>query len=336
MVSDLKVSVVMCVYNGERYLKEAIESILNQSYSNFEFIIVDDGSMDKSLEIISRYSKIDNRIITISRRNKGLVKSLNDAIKISRGKYIVRMDSDDISHKNRIKEQIEFLENNNHIDILGCCVNIIGDVDKEEKEEISERFNIELQQENTRDVFIEECCIAHSSVIMKKNIFDTLKCYDESFLHGEDYELWLRAIKSGFNISKINKVLHTVRCHTKSKTRTIDNKDYFIFKDHMRAKFNYIDDIIKNKKKCIIWGASNGGNLVFNYIKSNYSDIEVCGFMDKYKTGENQNIKIFKPEEIKEINFEYVFIATTPGKYEAKKLLEKNKLKIINDFIIIN
>ena len=91
------VSVVMSVYNSEKYLKEAIESILNQTYTNFEFIIVNDGSTDSSLDIIQEYMKKDERIVLISRDNKGLPYSLNEGIEKAKGKYIARMDADDIS-----------------------------------------------------------------------------------------------------------------------------------------------------------------------------------------------------------------------------------------------
>ena len=104
---DELVSVIMSVYNGEKYLKKAIESILRQTYRNFEFIIIDDGSKDTSLNIIKKYEKMDKRIIVIENKlNIGLVESLNRGIKIANGKYIIRMDADDIAMKNRIKKQV--------------------------------------------------------------------------------------------------------------------------------------------------------------------------------------------------------------------------------------
>ncbi|HIP11775.1 MAG TPA: glycosyltransferase family 2 protein, partial [Arcobacter sp.] len=100
------VSVLLSVYNGEKYLDEAIESILNQTYQDFEFIIINDGSTDKSLEIIEKYKKEDNRIVVISRENKGLIYSLNEGISQAKGKYIARMDADDISLATRFEEQV--------------------------------------------------------------------------------------------------------------------------------------------------------------------------------------------------------------------------------------
>jgi glycosyltransferase involved in cell wall biosynthesis len=104
------VSVVMSVFNGEKYLHEAINSILQQTFTDFEFIIVDDGSTDSTCRIIQSYD--DPRIILISRANKGLVASLNEAILSAKGIYIARQDADDVSHLARLQAEVFFLRNN--------------------------------------------------------------------------------------------------------------------------------------------------------------------------------------------------------------------------------
>ena len=114
------VSVVLSVYNAEKHIVEAIESILTQSYKNFEFIIIDDGSTDGSLEIIKSYD--DERIILISRENKGLIASLNEGIEQAKGKYIARMDADDISLSSRFEEQVTFMEMHEEVGICGTTI----------------------------------------------------------------------------------------------------------------------------------------------------------------------------------------------------------------------
>ena len=121
----------MSVYNGEKYLAEAIKSILNQTYKNFEFIIVNDGSKDNSVEIIKNYMKKDNRIVLIDRENKGLPYSLNEGISIAKGQYIARMDADDISLSNRFEKQIKYMEENK-IDVCGSYIKLFGDNTKEQ------------------------------------------------------------------------------------------------------------------------------------------------------------------------------------------------------------
>ena len=120
-----EVSVVMPVYNAEKYLRDAIESILNQSFRNFEFFIIDDASTDKSVEIIKSFS--DNRIFLIQKAvNSGYTDSLNMAIKLAKGKYIARMDADDISLKNRFLMQYQYMESNTSVLVLGTFFNVIG------------------------------------------------------------------------------------------------------------------------------------------------------------------------------------------------------------------
>src|SRR5690349_3095432 len=103
------VSVLMTVYNGQRYLSAAVESVLEQTYTNFEFVIIDDGSNDSSPAILERYAKQDCRIRILTRSNKGLTKSLNEGLQHVRGRYLARMDADDISLPNRFEKQVKYL-----------------------------------------------------------------------------------------------------------------------------------------------------------------------------------------------------------------------------------
>lgn len=118
------ISVIISFYNGEKYIREAIESILKQTFENFEFIIIDDGSTDNSAEIIKSYN--DHRIILIQQENKGLAAALNEGIKIAKGKYIARMDTDDISEPDRFTIQLQYMENNPRCVVVGSLSNIIS------------------------------------------------------------------------------------------------------------------------------------------------------------------------------------------------------------------
>lgn len=119
------VSVVMSCYNSEKYLKEAIDSILNQSYKNFEFIIWNDGSKDSSEDIIKEYT--DSRIRYFFHENTGLGTALNLACKEAKGKYIARMDSDDISLPTRLEEEVDYLENHENVVLLSCLAELMDD-----------------------------------------------------------------------------------------------------------------------------------------------------------------------------------------------------------------
>jgi glycosyltransferase involved in cell wall biosynthesis len=186
----------MSVYNAELYLKEAIESILNQTYKEFEFIIINDGSTDNSLAIIKDYSNHDSRIILINRENKGLIYSLNEGISKAKGKYIARMDADDISLPNRFEEQIKFLENNLDIGVVGSDAIVFHKDDKS-------IWTTYSDSNRTKAELLFSSPLIHPSVMMRKSIIDKYKLfYKKEYIHAEDLELWIRFA----NVSKLSNI----------------------------------------------------------------------------------------------------------------------------------
>ncbi|HRZ85594.1 MAG TPA: glycosyltransferase [Candidatus Paceibacterota bacterium] len=207
------VSVVMPVYNSEKYVAQAIESVLNQTFKDFEFIIIDDGSTDKSLEIIKKYAKKDKRIkVIVNNSNLKICKTLNKGIKLAKGKYIARMDSDDISLPTRFEEQVNFLEKNPDVGIVGSYIKLFEDSGKilgirkysQEDKELKER------------IFFYSP-FAHPTVMMRKEIFDKGIYYQEVDFPSEDLNLWFR-IGSRYKFSNIPKVLLNYRYHENSTT----------------------------------------------------------------------------------------------------------------------
>ena len=207
------ISVVMSVYNGEKYLAEAIKSILSQTYKSFEFIIINDGSTDKSLEIIHHYQELDDRIVLISRENRGLIASLNEGIKKAQGKYIARMDADDSSLPTRLEEQVEFMENNTDIGISGCAVIRFG-------ENIKTLYGSLLKNnEAIKSELLFSSPFAHPSVIMSRKVILKYNLfYDNNFLHAEDFELWTRMAKVT-KMANLSKPLLKYRVVASSITR---------------------------------------------------------------------------------------------------------------------
>ena len=208
------ISVVMSVFNTEMYLNKSIESILKQSYKNFEFIIIDDGSTDSSLSIILNYMKKDKRMVLISRENKGLPYSLNEGIDKSKGKYIARMDADDISLSTRLAEQIEFMEKNNEIGIVGTWIEIFGN-------NISNKISKHPKYHNELNVrLLFSVCFAHPTVMIRKKVIDDYKLrYNEEYVIAQDYELWSRMEKVT-RMANIQKVLLLYRIFNTSITNT--------------------------------------------------------------------------------------------------------------------
>lgn len=123
-ISKPEVSVIMPVHNGEYYLSRSIESILNQTFNNFEFIIINNGSTDNSWKIIKKYALKDKRIYLVNLPKKGIVKALNMGCRLARGKYIARMDCDDVSQKTRLKDQYDFLESHRQVGVVGSWADV--------------------------------------------------------------------------------------------------------------------------------------------------------------------------------------------------------------------
>jgi glycosyltransferase involved in cell wall biosynthesis len=193
------VTVLMPVYNGEKYLREAIESILNQTFSDFEFLILDDGSTDNSLDIIQSYK--DSRIRVVQNdENLRLIATLNKGIQLAQGEYIARMDCDDISLPKRLERQVEFMNLNPDVGICGSWVKTIG-----EKKGYLWNFPTSFSEIKTKLLF--RCTFAHPSIMIRKSMFTKHNLYyDSNYLHAEDFELWQRSCEY-FSLRNIPEVL---------------------------------------------------------------------------------------------------------------------------------
>lgn len=176
----------MSVYNGERYLNEAVDSILGQTFTDFEFLIIDDASTDRTPEILRSYDDPRIRVVT-NEENLGLTKSLNKGLTLARGEYIARMDADDISLPERLEKQVLFLEKNPNIDVLGANVQYIDESGKRSQV-------IKWPQ---RDLLIKWCLcfmnpIAHPSVVIRRKPLTDIGGYDEEIAFAQDYNLWVK------------------------------------------------------------------------------------------------------------------------------------------------
>ena len=185
------VSVLFSVYNGADYLREAINSILNQTYREFEFIIIDDGSTDATPQILDEFT--DTRIIRLQNdQNLGLVISLNKALAVAKGEIIARMDADDISLPKRFEKQIEFLLKNPSIDLCGTWADLIDENGKIIGEKKFPKRHLAIIR-----ALLLLSPIIHPTFFAKSEVFKELKGYNPRFEYAEDYEFLLRAKKTG-------------------------------------------------------------------------------------------------------------------------------------------
>jgi len=214
-----RVSVLMPVYNGGIYLKEAIDTILNQSFSNFELVIVNDGSTDNSEEIILRYS--DPRIrLENNQNNLGLINSLNIGLGLCEGDYIVRMDQDDISFPDRILLQVKFMDENPEVGLLGSWFEDFGD--KIESKIV--RYSIDDSDIRIRHLY--QTHISHPTAILRKSVIDESKVrFDPEYKHGEDYNFWV-SISAFCKISNYPDVLVRKRDHPRNISNSFSSVMY--------------------------------------------------------------------------------------------------------------
>lgn len=239
-----KISVIMSVYNGERYLREAVDSILNQTFTDFEFIVVNDGSTDNTLSILRQYSDKRLKIINHS-ENLGLSRSLNMAIEVAKGKYIARMDADDISLPDRLELQSACLDKNRAVGLVGCRYYQIDQYGR-----IEGVFKVPLDNRSLGKYLWTRHYIAHGTFMIRKEALDLVGTYDENFKYAQDYELLLR-IAEKFEICNLGNILYKWRAHKGGITTTeLESQRRFAVQASIRAmerKIKAVDPKMKGQ-----------------------------------------------------------------------------------------
>ena len=195
-----EISVIMAVHNTEKYLTEAIDSILNQTFRNFEFIIINDVSTDNSLKIIKRYMKNDKRIKLINNiKNVGPAISRNNGLRIAKGKYIAIMDSDDISLPKRFEIQYDFLQKNTDIFLIGGQIIRI-----DEHGSYISKSNLILDERLIKEKLRREVCIFHPTIMFRN---EGIHLYRKKFIYAQDYDFYLRLLSKNKRILNIPRIL---------------------------------------------------------------------------------------------------------------------------------
>jgi len=207
MVGKPLVSVVMSVYNGQHYLRQAIDSILGQTFSNFEFIIVNDGSTDNTADILVVYEARDPRIRVYAWKHHGLIESLNKGCSLARAKYVARIDDDDVALPERLKLQVEFLAANPEVAVLGGAMEAIDGNGTP-----LGKIEAPVGDAEIKALLPHSNCIAHPTVMMRRDAFEKVGGFRKAFLHCEDYDLWLR-IAEEFALGNLSEVLIQHRFH---------------------------------------------------------------------------------------------------------------------------
>jgi glycosyltransferase involved in cell wall biosynthesis len=274
-----KITVLLPVYNCELYVQTAVESILNQTYTDFELLIIDDSSTDSTVSIIKKIE--DSRIQLIEKPiNSGYTNSLNYGLQMAKGKYIARMDGDDISFPKRFAKQIAYLEANPEVVVCGTTYKIIGN---------DKPIVLPNDHEAIKMGLLWGNCIAHPSVMIRKKILDEYSIqYDTSKEPAEDYDMWVRLLSVG-RLHNLQEVLLEYRIYDSqvSRKRAEDQK-----KNDVLVKFKMLQYL------SIEWDS-----LEYEFLERNFRKTELIHFKD---------LKIFKQIQNK------LAVANSSGFFESK------------------
>ncbi len=237
--SNPKVSILMCVYNGEVHLREAMESILEQTFKDFEFVIVDDGSTDSSWQILTEYSTEDSRIVLIrNEENLGLEKSLNKGLAATQGEYVARQDADDISLPNRLQLQTNFLDTHREVGALGSSLEFIN-----KQGVVLRKKNLPVDHESLQAFLLINNCL-WPSMMIRRSLMQKLGGYNEKMLYAEDYDLYWR-ISCNSRLATLPDILLRYRSDNASSISKLKRKQQL--QCALRISFKAVQDSLAEK-----------------------------------------------------------------------------------------
>ena len=327
-------TVILPFFNAESTLENAIKSVLNQTFTNFYFVLVNNNSTDKSIEIVKKYALKERRIILLHEKKQGVTFASNKGMQYAKTKYIARADADDILHKNKLEKQIYFLENNSDIDIVGTRVNYIGSTENKGFKAFVDITNkITTNQEIEINRFAE-LQVINPTIMFRKSVAEKYGYYKNGDFP-EDYEMFLRWIDNGVKYYKLDDYL--LDWHD-SKTRLTRTDERYYFDAFYKIKTPYLAKYLyKNNKyhpKVAIWGAGKlsrkRANLLLDY------GIKIEKFIDiDSKKIKQANTIYYNQLSINDKLFILSYVSNRGAKEKIKQfLLEKGFIEG-TDFLLI-
>ena len=242
----MKISVVMSVYNAEKYLNEAVDSILTQTYEDFELILINDKSTDRSGQILGEYAQRDSRIVILeNEENIGLTKSLNRGLAIAKGEYIARMDADDISVPHRFARQVQFLDENPEYSFVSSIGRYIDEDGNPEQLRLFPETNEEIYA-----MMPKVDAVMHPGVMFRREDIAKIGNYCEDFRVVQDYDLWFRGMAAGYKFYNIQEPLVLFRRNDSYNTRK--SRAYRMVDYRVRKKGYKINKIPLHKRVYLI------------------------------------------------------------------------------------
>jgi glycosyltransferase involved in cell wall biosynthesis len=323
-ITNPAISVIMPCYNVARTIDEAIQSLLQQTLCEIEIIAIDDGSTDSTLDRLQAWSKQDSRLQVVNRPHEGIIPALNAGLAHCHASLIARMDADDISHPDRLRQQVAYLEIHPNIAVVSCFI------EGYPPDTIGKGFQIYLDWLNSltspeaiaREIYIESP-MAHPSVVIRKHWLDRVGDYQE---HGwpEDYDLWLRLHLAGARFGKVPEILLSWREHPHRLTRT-DSR--YSVENFLRAKAHYLcKGPIQQKDAVILWGAGQMGRRLSKHLLKEIAPLVAFIDIDPKKIGrELRGLPIHAPTDLPGLwaRFNRPVLLAAVGSRGARKLIRE-------------
>ncbi len=330
-----EISVLMSVYNGEKFVVQAIDSILAQTFEDFELIIIDDGSTDRSWELITSYSDARIRPYRLE-TNIGVGGALQYGLSLVEGKYVAKADSDDIHHPTRLEKQRAYLEQNTGISLVKTLMRYFPhDAETERSsrylhmKDFQEEFkNCVMSTEDIQEKLYWTSCIVHSTIMVRTAAIQAVG-YDPELRIAEDYKMMYELNKKGFRMATLEEVLVDVRVINTSITAT----ENFILWDIMyKIKEQEIRRLFGECNRVFLWGASEKGKAVEGIL--NKQGLFISGFIDsdlKKQQESTSGYNVYGPSMLEP--GDKIIITSRPGLFAIGNELKRRGFKSLIDFI---
>ena len=307
-----KISLIMSVYNGEEYLSEAVQSVVNQTFSDWELIVINDCSTDATAEILSNFAKKDERIkVYTNEVNLRLPSSLNRALEIARGKYIARMDADDVCLPSRLQKQYDFMEEHPEIALSSCRFMTLknGVIS-------SGGCGGRSDCESVKALLLVTNPVLHPGIIARAEVIKELK-YDKNFTCTEDMELWTRFVMGGFKVEIMSEYLMIYRLHDKQITKTtLDRQHSEVLNVQKRYFAKFLEEMDEAHSEFYISGI---------YFRETVDVDKFCPFY-KWLKKTNSKTKAFDTEALNYAMFEIL------AEYKRRDLSKPDLAKAMLSF----
>jgi len=332
-----KVSVLLPVYNEERFLEQAIESILRQTEPNFELIVVDDGSTDGSRALLERLAGEDRRITPVHQPHTGIVAALNRGMRETRGHYVARMDADDLSHPKRLELQGRFLDLHPEIGMAGSRVEYLGNAELNRGLAVFVEWSNSLVESRDIELYrFVETPFVHPSVMFRRELSERLGTYRDGPFP-EDYELWLRWLEAGVGMAKLEETLLSWRERPERLTRT--NSRYSV-EAFYRTKAPYIYRWLEKHNphhpNVIVWGSGRTSRQRLKFLTDLGVRVEAYIDIDPRKIGYSiEGARVTAPDELSAAGTCFVlqWVASRGARAEIEAELSSRGFQIGRDYL---